>query len=104
MDSPNRVTLVSGASLGLGREVAQLLAVLGHGLVITSRRPDLLAKAAAGLSRITPTVALAGDGAPAAARIRRGTQTRRTDDAHRRVKPWRNRNGEVVSHEPKNGS
>ena len=55
------VALVTGASRGLGLEVARLLARRGFGLVLTARGADALDAAATELVRDTAVVALAGD-------------------------------------------
>ncbi len=55
------VALVTGASRGLGLEVARLLARRGFGLVLTARGEEALRWAATELERDTEVVALAGD-------------------------------------------
>ena len=55
------VALVTGASRGLGLEVARLLAGRGFGLALTARGDDALRWAADELERHTEVVALAGD-------------------------------------------
>jgi NAD(P)-dependent dehydrogenase (short-subunit alcohol dehydrogenase family) len=56
-----RVALITGASQGLGKAVAEVLADHGWALVIDARRPDRLAETAAGLAETTTVVAIAGD-------------------------------------------
>jgi NAD(P)-dependent dehydrogenase (short-subunit alcohol dehydrogenase family) len=56
-----RVALITGASQGLGRALAQTLAERGWTLVIDARRGDRLASAAAELATRTHVVAPAGD-------------------------------------------
>ena len=56
-----RVALITGASRGLGLEIARLLAREGMPLVITARNETDLEAAATELRLLTPVVALAGD-------------------------------------------
>ena len=66
---PRRVrptALITGASRGLGREVARLLARRGTGLVLTARGEAALRDAADELAGLTEVVALPGDVAEAA--------------------------------------
>jgi NAD(P)-dependent dehydrogenase (short-subunit alcohol dehydrogenase family) len=60
-DAVNQVVLVSGASQGLGLEVARLLARHGADLVLTARGVDALERAAEELGQHTAVLALAGD-------------------------------------------
>jgi NAD(P)-dependent dehydrogenase (short-subunit alcohol dehydrogenase family) len=55
------VTVVTGASRGLGREVARLLARRGAHLILTARGADALQAAADELGAVTDVVALPGD-------------------------------------------
>lgn len=55
------VALITGASQGLGLEVARLLAHKGFALVLNARRADKLDDAAAELANITEVEAVAGD-------------------------------------------
>ena len=55
------VALITGASRGLGREVARAFARRGARLVLTARGAEALEEAAAMLRRTTDVVALAGD-------------------------------------------
>ncbi len=57
----DQVVLITGASRGLGLEIARLLAHQGAGLVLTARGAEALAAAARELSAHTAVVALAGD-------------------------------------------
>lgn len=66
MATTNKVALISGASRGLGLEIARLLAQRGYGLVLTARGAAALAAAADELHTHTAVVALAGDVADAA--------------------------------------
>ncbi len=59
MDQP--VALITGASQGLGRAIAEALAARGWRLVIDARRRDRLDPTAASLSSTTEVVAIAGD-------------------------------------------
>jgi short-subunit dehydrogenase len=61
-----KVTLITGASRGLGLETARLLARRGHHLVLTARTPGPLAIAADELREHTQVLALPGDVADAA--------------------------------------
>jgi NAD(P)-dependent dehydrogenase (short-subunit alcohol dehydrogenase family) len=56
-----QVAVVTGASQGLGRALAERLGREGWSLVIDARRSDRLDAAAADLRRLGPVVALAGD-------------------------------------------
>ena len=56
-----RVALITGASRGLGREVARLYAARGMPLILTARGEEALGEAAAELEPLTSVVALAGD-------------------------------------------
>lgn len=67
----NRTGLITGASRGLGRTVAEFLAAQGDNLLITARSAEDLAAAAQGLRRHGgQVVALAGDIADSAHRRR----------------------------------
>lgn len=57
----DRVALITGASRGLGREIAGLFAARGARLILTARGGETLAAASAALERLTDVVALAGD-------------------------------------------
>lgn len=57
----DQVAVVTGASRGLGREVARLLAGRGVRLILTARDPKTLRQTTDELSEHTPIVALAGD-------------------------------------------
>ena len=61
MSTPTTIALITGASRGLGLEIARLYAQRGLGLILTARRPELLSEASDELSRITDVLAIAGD-------------------------------------------
>jgi NAD(P)-dependent dehydrogenase (short-subunit alcohol dehydrogenase family) len=61
MEQHARAALITGASRGLGREIARLFARRGMPLVLTARGAGPLAEAAAELGERTEVVALAGD-------------------------------------------
>jgi NAD(P)-dependent dehydrogenase (short-subunit alcohol dehydrogenase family) len=61
MNRQHRVVLITGASQGLGRELARLLARRGDRLVLTARGASALAAIADELSAVTEVVALPGD-------------------------------------------
>jgi NAD(P)-dependent dehydrogenase (short-subunit alcohol dehydrogenase family) len=62
MSEQTRIAIVTGASRGLGRVIARVLATRGYGLVIGGRDRDALELAAAELSRHSPAVLpVAGD-------------------------------------------
>jgi NAD(P)-dependent dehydrogenase (short-subunit alcohol dehydrogenase family) len=56
-----QVVLITGASRGLGREIARLLAERGAGLILTARGAPALQAVAAELAPLTDLLALAGD-------------------------------------------
>src|SRR5205085_5998707 len=56
-----QVALITGASRGLGLEVARAYAHRGLRLILTARRSDLLHQAADELAAFTDVVAIAGD-------------------------------------------
>src|SRR4051812_42693126 len=58
---PPPVAMITGASQGLGRGLAQALAARGWALVIDARREDRLAAAREELAGAVPLVAVAGD-------------------------------------------
>ena len=59
--STTQVALITGASRGLGPEIARLYALRGMRLVLTARDATPLQEAAHELSRVTDVVAIAGD-------------------------------------------
>jgi NAD(P)-dependent dehydrogenase (short-subunit alcohol dehydrogenase family) len=59
--SNTKTALITGASRGLGRELARLLAERGTRLLITARDADLLEQAAGELRRLTDVLAIPGD-------------------------------------------
>ena len=61
MTATNMTALITGASRGLGRELARLLAHRGTRLVITARNPDALEQAADELRTLTDVLAIPGD-------------------------------------------
>jgi NAD(P)-dependent dehydrogenase (short-subunit alcohol dehydrogenase family) len=61
MESQQQVALVTGASRGLGLEIARLFARRGMPLILTARGEPALMTAAAHLRELTDVVALAGD-------------------------------------------
>ena len=56
-----RVALITGASQGLGRALADELACAGWTLVVDARRANRLEAATAELARQTPVISIAGD-------------------------------------------
>jgi NAD(P)-dependent dehydrogenase (short-subunit alcohol dehydrogenase family) len=60
-DMEQRVALITGASQGLGRALAEALADRGWSLVLDARRADRLDRAASELATRTKVVAIAGD-------------------------------------------
>lgn len=58
---PNDVVLITGASKGLGRALAQRLARLGHPLILNARGEHELREVERELSQFTRVVAVAGD-------------------------------------------
>lgn len=61
MQQSERVALITGASRGLGQEVARLFARRGMPLVLTARGGEALQEAAGELRELTEVVALPGD-------------------------------------------
>jgi NAD(P)-dependent dehydrogenase (short-subunit alcohol dehydrogenase family) len=57
----DQVALITGASRGLGKETARLLAQRGLRLILTARGEDALERVAGELRAATPVVALPGD-------------------------------------------
>jgi short-subunit dehydrogenase len=51
--SPDATVLVTGASSGIGRQIARRLAELGHGVTLVARRVELLEELAVDLRRAT---------------------------------------------------
>ena len=75
MEQPIYVALITGASRGLGREVAHLFARRGAGLILTARGAEELSATADELRGLAPIVAVPGDVAQpahAAELVRRG--------------------------------
>lgn len=64
---PTRVALITGASQGLGREIARQYAQLGFRLVLTARGEDALSQVARELESVTEVLAVPVDVADAAA-------------------------------------
>ena len=69
MNLKDSVVLITGASRGLGYELAQLIAKMGGKLVIAARDASALERAAARLRRYTDVVAIAADVSENAERI-----------------------------------
>jgi short-subunit dehydrogenase len=65
MSNTPSVTLITGASKGLGEEIARQLAARGHRLILTARGEADLRRVAAELSSQAEIVAIAGDVADA---------------------------------------
>jgi NAD(P)-dependent dehydrogenase (short-subunit alcohol dehydrogenase family) len=61
MTERRRVALITGASRGLGLEVARLFAEKHMPLIITARNAEALQEAADELGRLTPVLAIAGN-------------------------------------------
>src|ERR671914_2592778 len=61
MEQPKRVALITGASRGLGREIATLFARRGMELVLTARGAEALRETVEELGKLTTVVALPGD-------------------------------------------
>jgi NAD(P)-dependent dehydrogenase (short-subunit alcohol dehydrogenase family) len=61
MTEDRPVALITGASRGLGLEVARLFAEKDMPLIITARDPESLQEAADELGQLTPVVSIAGD-------------------------------------------
>jgi NAD(P)-dependent dehydrogenase (short-subunit alcohol dehydrogenase family) len=61
MNTTDRVVLITGASRGLGREIAGQLAARGASLILTARGAEALAETAHALRAHADVVALAGD-------------------------------------------
>jgi NAD(P)-dependent dehydrogenase (short-subunit alcohol dehydrogenase family) len=59
--SSRDVVLITGASKGLGRATARLLARRGHPLIINARHASELADAERELARLTTVISIAGD-------------------------------------------
>lgn len=77
MTGPRSVALITGASQGLGREIARQLARRGIRLVLTARGAEALRETADELASTTEVLALAGDVADrshAANLVRLGTE------------------------------
>src|SRR5438874_1732457 len=82
---PQPIVLITGASRGLGREIARRLADEGAGLVLTARGADALAAAARELAPRTALLAGARRRARGQrrARLRRGPRRHESADAPR---------------------
>jgi NAD(P)-dependent dehydrogenase (short-subunit alcohol dehydrogenase family) len=61
MNSSSNVVLITGASKGLGRAIARLLARRGHPLIINARHGGELADAERELALLTEVLSVAGD-------------------------------------------
>jgi short-subunit dehydrogenase len=59
--SSKDIVLITGASKGLGRAIARLLARRGHPLIINARHASQLAEAERELAQLTEVVSIAGD-------------------------------------------
>jgi short-subunit dehydrogenase len=59
--SSKDIVLITGASKGLGRAIARLLARRGHPLIINARHASQLAEAERELAQLTDVVSIAGD-------------------------------------------
>lgn len=57
----NRVALITGASRGLGLEIARTFGRQGYGLIVTARGADALHDAVRELQKLTEVLALPGD-------------------------------------------
>src|SRR5438067_4612060 len=57
----SQVALITGASRGLGLEIARVYARRGLGLILTARNAEVLATAANELQQLTDVVSIAGD-------------------------------------------
>jgi NAD(P)-dependent dehydrogenase (short-subunit alcohol dehydrogenase family) len=60
-DRPNQVALITGASRGLGRVVAEFLAAQGYGIIVNARGEKELDALAIHAGKNTAVVAVAGD-------------------------------------------
>ncbi len=61
MEQPTYVVLITGASRGLGREIARLFARRGAGLILTARGAEELSATANELGGLAPIIAVPGD-------------------------------------------
>lgn len=61
IETSNPVALITGASRGLGLEIARLFAARGFDLILTARGPEALSDVERELSASTGVLALAGD-------------------------------------------